>query len=203
MKQLTDKQKKYIGVAVAILLFIHLFGAKAVTFVKTTIAAHQTPAIAKPSPLRPMPPPPAATLPTLPVATVNKQLMDYYSGIWTAHMLPNQKGNACDFRLEMRVNPEQPDKLMGYLTKICFPAVGVQHRSAATIANDIAPVSAVMIGTIDRDFIIFSIDQTDGTHLGDCPLTEFSTRVFGLGGLNAEWKDGTCESGSVLLTKRP
>jgi hypothetical protein len=136
------------------------------------------------------------------VATVNKQLMDYYSGIWTAHMLPNQKGNACDFRLEMRVNPEQPDKLMGYLTKTCFPAVGVQHRSAATLANDIAPVSAVMIGTIDRDFIIFSIDQTDGTHLGDCPLTEFSTRVFGLGGLNAEWKDGTCESGSVLLAKK-
>ena len=56
MKQLTDKQKKYIGAAIAILLFVHLFGAKVVTFVRSTIAAHQTAAIPKPSPLRPMPP---------------------------------------------------------------------------------------------------------------------------------------------------
>jgi hypothetical protein len=199
MKQLTDKQKKYIGVAVAVLLFVHLFGAKVVTFVRSTIAAHQTAPIPKPSPLHPAVMPAPATASAQP--QVNKQLMDYYSGIWTAHVLPNQEGNACDFRLEMRVNPEQPDKLMGYLTKTCFPAVGVQHRSAATLANDISPVSSIMIGTIDRDYIVFAIDQTDGTHPGDCPLTEFSTRVFGLGGLNAEWKDGTCDSGSVLLTK--
>ena len=200
MKQLTDKQKKYIGAAVAIVLFVHLFGAKTVTFIRSTIAAHQTAPIPKPSPLHPAVVPAPATAPAQP--QVNKQLMDYYSGIWTAHALPNQKGNACDFRLEMRVDPEQPDKIMGYLTKTCFPAVGVQHRSAATLANDISPVSSIMIGTIDRDYIVFAIDQTDGTHPGDCPLTEFSTRVFGIGGLNAEWKDGTCESGSVLLTKK-
>jgi hypothetical protein len=119
---LTDKQKKGLWIVAGVLVIIHFFLPNIVTTVRYAFT-HTAPAVLpKPSPAVPMPPP------APPSTQVNKQLMDYYSGIWTAHMLPNQKGNACDFRLEMRVNPEQPDKLMGYLTKTCFPAVGAASQ---------------------------------------------------------------------------
>jgi hypothetical protein len=197
--QVTEKQKKYIWIVVAVLVLIH-FAPRILVAVKRTFSSPPPAVVQKFGPVQPAPPPAPSPAPPA-VPAVDKQLMDYYSGVWTGHMLM-PKGDTCDLRLELRVKPDEPAKLVGYETKTCVPFMMIQHRNAAGLARDISPVSAVMIGTLDHDYIHFTIDQTMGTHLGDCPLSVFTTRVFGLGGLNAEWKEGTCNSGSLLLMKK-
>ncbi len=192
---LTDKQKKGLWILAGVLVIIHFFLPGIVTTVRHAFT-HTAPAVLpKPSPAVPMPPP------APPSSTVNQKLIGYYSGVWMGSMT-TAKFDKCDLRLELRQDQEDLTKMMGYLTKTCVPFANIQHRSASSLVLAANPETSVMVGVINADSIVFAIDQTTGMQPGDCPLSAFSTRIFGLTGLNAEWKQGNCSSGTAMLIKK-
>jgi len=181
---LTDKQKKGLWIVAGALVIIHFFLPGIVTTVRHAFT-HTSPAVLpKPSPAVPITPP-ALTAPA-----VNTKLIGYYSGVWTGSMT-TPKFDKCDLRLELRQDQEDLTTMMGYLTKTCIPFANIQHRSASSLVLAANPETSVMVGVLNADSIVFAIDQTTGTQPGDCPLSAFSTRIFGLTGLSAEWSKAT------------
>jgi len=199
MKQLTDKQKKIIAIVVAILAVIH-FGPRYLhMFIPTdahadqgkTSAAHYAP-IAPPT--APLPPP-------SPEAVAAGK----YGGIWIGdELMPDQ--NRCKIQLEIRLSDDLPKKLKGYEQKSCMPlqplAGGKLARgSIADVIRATSPVSAVMTGTAQDGGVSFTVDQTIGTTGDGCSLSGFSITDFGSGQVMAQWQEGTCPAGKMLLRK--
>jgi hypothetical protein len=67
-------------------------------------------------------------------------------------------------------------------------------------ARQMTPASAIMTGTVENGDLVFTVDRTIGK-LGDgCSLTgTFKVSTFGLGKVVAQWQEGDCEGGQLLL----
>jgi hypothetical protein len=199
MKQLTDKQKKIIAIVVAILAVIHFGPRYLYMFLPAGAHAEQ----AKPSPAHYAP----ALPPTPPPAPVSPEAAaaGKYGGVWIGDaLMPDQ--NRCKIQLEIRLSDDMPKKLKGYEQKSCMPlqplAGGKLARgSIADVIRATSPVSAVMTGTALEGGVSFTVDQTIGTPGDGCSLSGFSITDFGSGQVWAQWQEGTCPTGKMLLRK--
>jgi hypothetical protein len=195
MKQLTDKQKLIAGAVVLFIALVHFGPEYLRMFVPT--GAHA--ASAKPSPVRYALPPVPAPAPQAPEMAAETK----YGGVWLGNeLMPDQ--NRCNIRLEIRVGDDK--KLKGFEQKSCVPlqplAGGkLAHGSIADIIRSTSPVSAVMTGSLQDSGISFTVDQNIGTPPDGCALSGFSVTDFGSGQLMAEWQEGTCPAGKMLLRK--
>ena len=201
MKQLTDKQKKIIAIVVAILAVIH-FAPRIMTVINPA-GTHAAPA--KPSPIRLAPvmpaPAPPAPAPASPEAAAEGK---YGGSVWTGSDLSSDQLR-CSIKLEIRVSDDLPRKLKGYESKSCIPlqplAGGrLKQGSIADIIRETAPVSAVMTGVPSEGGLSFTVDQTIGS-TGPCTLTGFRIVDFGEGQVIAQWQEGTCSPGKMVLKK--
>jgi len=199
MKPLTDKQKKYLWIVAAVLAVIH-FGPRYITgFLPARSRTAQT----RPSPIRlaPVPPPPTDPAPS-PEAAREAQ----YLGVWAGHsLMPDQ--TTCSISLRLVKSAEDPSKITGYESKQCMPTAALQggriaKESIPELIRTTAPVSAVLTGVTNKDGITFTVDKTLGEQPGDCGLSGFSVTGFGPGQLQAQWQEGKCDSGQMLLLKR-
>jgi len=196
MKQLTEKQKKTAWAVVSLLVLIHF--APRLWNVVHPASSHA--AIGKPSPAHIAPPaiPPAP--PSLETVAAAK-----YGGIWQGSaLMPDQA--RCGIRLEIRLSDDLPKRLKGFETKKCLPTSPfeggkLRGGSIADVIRETSPVSSVMTGTPQEDGLNFTVDQTIGTPADGCPLSGFSITDFGQGQVMAQWQEGTCPAGKMLLRK--
>jgi hypothetical protein len=194
---LTDKQKKGLMIAGLVLVLIHF--APRFLNMFNPLAGHA--AAAKPSPVRYAPAP--APLPPPPPPSPEAIALARYAGVWGGDGMIDQ--NRCTVRLEIRLNDDLPKKLKGYEQKSCVPlqpfAGGKLTRgSIADAMRDTATVSAVMTGKTQEGGMNFSVDQVIG-YPDKCPLTAFSITDFGSGLVMAQWQEGTCPAGKMVLRK--
>ncbi len=198
MTQFTEKQKKIAWAIAALLLVVHFAMPRIVSLLHPA-AVHS--AIAKPSPYRfaptPSPPPPTPSPESVAAAK--------YAGIWVGNALtPDQ--NRCKIRLEIRVSDDLTKALKGYESKSCVPLKPfeggkISRSSIGDIMRLSAPVSSVLTGTVQDSGLTFTVDQNIGTAGDSCQLSGFSITDFGQGQVMAQWQEGTCPAGKMLLTK--
>src|SRR5579863_9565007 len=110
MKPLTEKQKKYIWIAAGVLVALHFFLPRILSFFHSQ---PQHAAQAKPSPMRIAPPLPLPPSPEV-VAAIK------YGGVWLGETITPDE-NKCSLKLEIRLDDELPKKLKGYASKSCVP----------------------------------------------------------------------------------
>lgn len=197
MKQLTEQHKKYVWIGIGVVVFVHFFLPRAISAFHRN-SAHAV--VTRPLPIRqaPAPPPP----PSPETIAANK-----YGGIWEGDtLMPN--ANRCAVHLEVRLSDDAPKRLKGYGTVRCMPlqvlARGPVSRGAANdmVRNYASPASAVMTAIPQNGGVTFTIDQTVSASSGNCSITGFGITDFGDNKVMADWQEGNCDSGKMLLTKR-
>lgn len=196
MKPLTEKQKKTIWIAVGALAFLHFFLPR----ILSMFHSHpQQQVQAKPSPLRLAPPPPPPPSPE--VAAAIK-----YGGVWLGETITPDE-NKCSLKLEIRLDDELPKKLKGYASKSCVPLQGIARGpitrgTLSSMIRNSTPSSVIMTGTPQPTGISFTVDQAIGTEMNGCTLSALSITDFGNGQVAAQWQEGTCTPGRMMLFKK-
>lgn len=69
------------------------------------------------------------------------------------------------------------------------------------LLNHMNPDAAVLTGAVEKGAIHFQAEKTIGTDINGCAVTEFTVTPFGTNLVAAEWKEGTCAGGSLMLQK--
>jgi hypothetical protein len=65
--------------------------------------------------------------------------------------------------------------------------------------DHINPDAATLTGTVEKGAIHCHADKTVGTDINGCAVTEFTVTPFGTNVVAAEWKEGACAGGNMLL----
>jgi hypothetical protein len=159
---------------------------------------------------RPLPAPGAPAPPSGPagispdasgVATAPTQ-SDNLLGIWQGiGPLPGQ--GICNLKLELRRSTE-PDRFSGFPVLICMPLPQPLVQRGRNIQNPIAqmtPLSAVLTGTAKDGGIQFNADKIIGRAMNGCGLTSLTVTPFGTDQIAAEWQEGTCQGGQILMRR--
>jgi hypothetical protein len=204
MKPLSPKQVKAAWIIAAILVLIH-FAPSILGSIRQPFS-HANAAPAQPAPYRAAPAP--SVMPTAPPASV-ALLPDARSakflGIWTGSGLMSNQ-DTCQVRLELRMSEDTPGSITGYETRACMPTLVLMGRkydrnTIPSIVEHASPVSAVLTGTLINGDIAFRVDKTVGTLPDHCPLSSYAVSPFGQGQVIAQWQEGSCTTGQMLLTK--
>ncbi len=195
MQKLSDKQKKAGWIIAAVLLMIH-FAPTFLGIVRQQFSP-RAPVRAFPvrSPTTPHPAPVDAPAP--PVTT-------QFLGVWTGSALTPTL-ETCQVRLEMRPDQDKPGFFSGFETRSCVPTGllvgGRVEKDVASLIRDASPVSATMTGSVINGDMVFQVEKTVGAQTGPCQLTGYSASPFGTGQLMAQWQEGSCPGGHMLLTR--
>jgi hypothetical protein len=125
------------------------------------------------------------------------------SGVWQGHgRVPGGRG-ICDLRVELRQG--ETGKYSGYSRFSCLNNEALTNPKDTDMMknflNHMNPDSAALTGTVEKGAIRFHADKTIGTDINGCAVTEFTVTPFGTNQVAAEWKEGTCTGGSLMLQK--
>lgn len=196
MQKLSDKQKKWTAIVVGILVAIHF----APGFIHQ-FSSQARPA--KPSPVHAAP----ITAPPPPVVQISPEVAERakFLGAWAGNQLMADQ-NRCGISLTLEISPDDPTKIAGHETKTCMPLSPLQggrlrKGSIPTIIKETQPAYAELTGKLDKGDLAFTIDKVVGTPPGACELTRFTASPFGPGKILAQWEEGKCGSGHMLLLK--
>lgn len=125
------------------------------------------------------------------------------SGVWQGHgRVPGGRG-VCDLRVELRQG--DPGKYSGYSRFSCLNNEVLTSPKDMNVMknllNHMNPDAAVLTGAVEKGAIHFQAEKTIGTDINGCAVTEFTVTPFGTNLVAAEWKEGTCAGGSLMLQK--
>jgi hypothetical protein len=122
------------------------------------------------------------------------------SGVWESHGQVPSRG-VCDLRLELKQN--DPAHYAGFSRFSCISLA--PPKDANVLANMLPhmnPDAAILTGTVEKGSIHFRADKTVGTDINGCAVTELTVTPFGASGVAAEWKEGTCQGGNLLMARQ-
>ena len=208
LKKLTPKQTKIAWIVTGILILLHFAPAVLHTVIAAATSHKETAAYRKPSPSVPSP------VPVLAVVPANGMFPDArlstFVGIWQANQfMPN--GDHCNVRLEIRQavsNPvTQSAMVSGFDTRTCLSSDLMKGGNMAAtnmeqFRRETSPVSTSMMGWFaDDSDITFQVNKTLGAAPNQCPMTAYTVSPFGTNALAAQWKQGICPGGQIVLQK--
>lgn len=208
--QFTEKQRKYLWIAVAVIAAVHFLPGYIMQFIP-----HRAPEYAKPSPIRIDPsttgrvsPLPQGAWPGTPSLVPADAPFASLMGVWNGSAVrPNN--TFCRMRLELRRSPDKPGFYAAYSTTTCGPALPIHattsaQRAVAGIAlKQMSPVSASFTGTAVNGALQFDVANNIGSAPDGCMPTALTVTPFGLSQILAAWKAGACQSEQMLLQKTP
>lgn len=125
------------------------------------------------------------------------------NGMWEGQQAqPNR--DLCQMGLEMRDNGA--GLLTAYPRINCvalMPYLPGPHKldPASAAAKSMSTVSAVLTGTIKDGELAFHVDKAIGATFDGCALTSFTVTPFGKDEVAAEWQNGTCGRGQIMLRR--
>lgn len=136
-----------------------------------------------------------------PMPTPNAALASYF-GIWTGQQAQADH-DVCQLALEMRETTL--GQLTAYPRLACYPTPylfgGKKFDARVALAKSMSPISAVLTGTPKDGAVSFHVDKTIGATPEGCAITSFSVTPFGNNQIAAEWQDGNCGKGEMMLSK--
>lgn len=191
---ITPKQKKAAWSIAAVLIVIHYANPVITTLRQRIGAMTAAPAVpSKPSAAIPYPPAPVSQ-PTVLAADPTR-----YIGVWTgSELMPDR--DVCRMRLEVR-KADKPDQFTGYVSRACgSTAPVVTMQGISNVIRDATPINGILSGPLVNGTIQFHLDKAIGEPANHCELTDYSITRFGEQ-LAAEWKQGTCPAGTMMLAK--
>jgi len=200
---LTDKQKKALWITALVLAVIH-FAPHIVFYARQAFAPH-APAYTKPSPMRPMAQQAGQSSPSAAPAPPVSINASRFLGVWTgSQLLPSQ--DTCKERLEVRMSEDKPGFFTGSETRACSPALfalpgRVAQQKMPGIIRQMEPVSAELTGSMEGGAITFHVDKVIGIPWDGCTLTGYSISSFGQQQIAAQWQEGTCPPGQLILMR--
>jgi hypothetical protein len=128
--------------------------------------------------------------------------MSNFTGMWQGQQAqPNR--DLCQMALEMRDNA---GGLSAYPRINCvalMPYLPGPHKlnPEQATAKSMSTVSAVLTGTRKDGAVAFHVDKAIGATFDGCALTSFTVTPFGNDEVAAEWQNGTCERGQIMLRR--
>lgn len=125
------------------------------------------------------------------------------SGNWRGKTAIAGRG-ICALRFEL--SEKELGHFAGYSSLACAnfaPLMSPQDRGniAAAVLNKLNPAEAILSGAMENGSIRFHVDKTIGTNSNGCAATSFTVTPFGSNQLAAEWQEGGCQGGHVILQK--
>jgi hypothetical protein len=127
-----------------------------------------------------------------------------YAGIWSGRTAIDGRGT-CTLRLELTDKPGESNHFTGFSSMVCNdagPLVGRGAMSRKALAlNRMDPEAAILSGTLERTSVELKTEKTVGADANGCAPVSFSLTPFGKGQLVAEFKEGTCSGGHMILRK--
>ena len=146
---------------------------------------------------KPKPKPAAAENPSGSPVPVDPPLVNL-SGVWEAHGQVPSRG-MCDLRLELKQN--DPAHYSGFSRFSCISLA--IPKNANVIANmlPLGPDAAILTGAVEKGAIHFHADKTIGTDINGCAVTDLTVTPFGASAVAAEWQEGACAGGNLLMTR--
>jgi hypothetical protein len=202
--ELTAKQRKGL-IAGAVGLGLFHFAPGIIANIHRGM--HPAPAIAKPSPIRPMP----AAAVTPPILAPPDAPLKQLSGVWIGEAMLQDK-TSCKLRLELGVTP--PDTFTGDSTLSCAPNLGmmthlpVGNKLLMNELQAMKPVSGIFSGQAENGTINLKLEQLIGDGPTGCHPTEFAITPFGQNNIAAKWQQNDtpekkCEPGDMIMRKAP
>jgi hypothetical protein len=151
-------------------------------------------------------PPPRGAPPTIhgpAVAAPQPLSPGTLSGVWQGRTAITGRG-LCTLKVELHENAS--GHYLGYSSLACAnyaPLMSPQDRgnNAAAVLNRMNPAEAILSGAMESGSIRFHVDKTIGASANGCAVTSFTLTPFGSNQLAAEWQEGGCEGGHVILQK--
>ena len=193
---MTKKQRTILFICGALFIGYYLIRAISVYIAQARVAylREQTrrQQKAKPAPVA-AETPAAAAEPPLPNIT----------GIWEGQGQLKGRG-FCNLRVELA--RMAPDRYAGNSRFSCTDMAAVMGGKPANVAQLLEhsnPDAAMMTGAPEKGSIRFHIDKTIGTDANGCTVSDFTVTPFGVNTVAAEWQEGTCQGGNLLLRKEP
>lgn len=123
-------------------------------------------------------------------------------GIWRGRTAIAGRG-ICTLTVELHEG--DPGRFTGYSTLACGnfgPLMSKEDRNpAAATLNRMSPAGAILSGAMENGSIRFHVDKTVGTNSNGCAATSLTLTPFGTNQLAAEWQEGGCEGGHIILQK--
>jgi hypothetical protein len=196
--KLTDTQRRFLSIAGLVVLLVY-FGPSIIHAIHRTFAHAASP---KPSPARPV-----QATPTPPPTPISPDVAERakYLGSWAGSQLqPDQ--STCRISLTLESSLDDQTKVAGHETKNCIPTTPfrggkLKKDDIPTLIRETQPVYAELTGTLVKGDLPFTIDKIAGVAPGNCELTKFTVSQFGPGKLLAQWEEGKCGGGQMILTK--
>jgi len=210
---LTKEQRRFaLGIG-ALLVALYIVPIAIGIAAKIVDTLHPNPRVAssytKPSPATPMssnsPYPPGSTFTGTPTIAPNDEYAKMI-GVWQGTSVQPNRG-ICTLRVEIRMSNAVPDGYAGYSTMRCNPSfftIDKDRRlpnSETLLAAQVEPVSAILSGMGANDAIQFHVDRNIGQYADGCKPTSFTISPFGLQQIAAQWQEGNCRSGDMILRR--
>ena len=152
---------------------------------------------------RQKPAPKANPEPNSPEAVLAAELatMGKLSGVWEGHApVP---ARVCNLRLEL--TQKEPGQFTGYSRFNCMPIESITNPKDVNIVsnylNNLKGEAAILTGTVEKGAIHFHADKNIGTDSQGCAISELIITPFGTGAVAAEWKEGTCQGGNMMMQR--
>lgn len=125
------------------------------------------------------------------------------TGTWQGQQAQSNR-DLCQMSLEMRDNGA--GALTAYPRISCvalMPYLPGPHKldPAQAAAKSMSPVSAVLTGNLKDGAVAFHVDKTIGATFDGCTISAFSVTPFGNDEIAAEWQNGTCGRGQIMLRR--
>jgi hypothetical protein len=125
------------------------------------------------------------------------------SGIWDGRG-PIKGRGVCFLKLELKQN--DPAHYSAYSTFYCMstePITNPKDLNVMTnMLSNMHPDSAILNGTVEKGAMHFHADKTIGTDSNGCAITDLTVTPFGASQVAAEWQEGTCPGGNLMMQRQ-
>lgn len=194
---MTQKQKKTLAIVGAILLVLY-FGPGVILTLRHFMITREM--AARRQTRRPVPPKiERQTRTVAPDPNGAPFPLSAIAGFWQGSTF--QATGTCMMHLELRANPQAAGHMMGFPSVVCGNVNAAKSGNPNLAMATFNPTTAIMDGVWDKGRLAIVFTVAKSISPDNCPITAFSVTPFGSKGLNAEWQQETCHSGSVLMER--
>jgi hypothetical protein len=186
-----DKQRRNKILLICAAIFIGSYVAR--YFILTAMRM----AYSQHAPQKPKPKPTHTENPELSGLAADAAALCNLSGVWEGRG-PFKDRGSCDLRLELKQT--EPGHYSGDSRFSCINLAPASPNVMSMI-NRVNIDAEIMTGKVEKGSIRFQVDKTIGAALDGCAVTEMTVTPFGASGIAAEWKEGTCAGGNLLMTR--
>jgi hypothetical protein len=191
------KRRNLLLICAAIFLVFTIARSFVITALRSGLARQQ--AIQKPSPR------PASALNPANTPNAADAPLANLSGVWRAHGEVAGGRGMCDMRLELK--QADPAHYSGYSSFSCMNNAAIASPKDANVIanllNHINPDAAILTGTVEAGAIHLHANKNIGTDINGCGVTDLTVTPFGASAVAAEWQEGKCAGGNLLMEREP